>query len=83
MPTHQFGRKIKLRDNRHQTSDQNAGMAQYDVEKSEAVGRAEVSRGQDHHLLDAVEARQIEHGVEQHALETQAARAGLAVDRLA
>ena len=35
MRTHRFGRKIKLRDNRHQTSDQNAGMALYDVEKSE------------------------------------------------
>jgi hypothetical protein len=57
MRTHQFGRKIKLRDNRHQTSDQNAGMALYDVEKSEAEG----SRGQDHHLLDAVETRQIEY----------------------
>lgn len=58
---------------------QNAGMALYDVEKSEA----EVSRGQDHHLLDAVETRQIGHGVEQHALETKGARAGLAVYRLA
>jgi hypothetical protein len=51
MRTHQFGRKIRLRDNRHQTSDQNAGMALYDVEKLGAEG----SRGQDHHLLDAVE----------------------------
>ena len=51
MRTHRFGRKIKLRDNRHQTSDQNAGMALYDVEKSEPEG----SRGHDNHLVDAVE----------------------------
>ena len=39
----------------------------------------------DHHLLDAFEARQVEHRVEQDALHdrTQAARSGLAVDRLA
>ena len=39
----------------------------------------------DHDLLDAFEARQIEHGVEQDALHDRAqpARAGLAVDRLA
>src|ERR1700724_3333969 len=39
----------------------------------------------DHHLLDAFEARQVEHGVEQDALHDRAQppRAGLAVDRLA
>src|SRR5262245_37760918 len=39
----------------------------------------------DHHLLDAFEAGEIEHGVEQDALHdgTQPARAGLALDRLA
>src|ERR1700720_407814 len=39
----------------------------------------------DHHLLDAFEARQVEHGVEQDALpdRAQPPRAGLAVDRLA
>src|SRR5262249_21389521 len=39
----------------------------------------------DHHLLDAFEARQVEHGVEQDPLQdrAQSARACLAVDRLA
>src|SRR5262249_49227397 len=39
----------------------------------------------DHHLLDAFEARQVEHGVEQDTFHdrAQSARAGLAVDRLA
>ena len=39
----------------------------------------------DHDLLDAFEARQVEHGVEQDALHDRAqpARAGLALDRLA
>jgi hypothetical protein len=38
----------------------------------------------DHHVLDAFEARKIEHGVEQNALHdgTLAAGPGLAVDRL-
>src|SRR6478609_3242094 len=37
----------------------------------------------DHHLLDAFQARKVEHGLEQDALEdrTQAPRAGLALDR--
>src|SRR5580700_1110358 len=39
----------------------------------------------DHHLLDAVQARQVEHGVEQDGLHqrAQAARPGLALHRLA
>src|ERR1700687_1587503 len=38
----------------------------------------------DHHLLDPLEARQVEHGVEQDALHdrAQAPRPGLAIDRL-
>src|SRR5262245_55467881 len=59
-----------------------AGAVGIDVERTR---RPLDHLARNHHLLDAFEAGEIEHGVEQDALHdgAQASRAGLALDRLA